>query len=162
MMGVLAYVGLGSNLGDRRAVLESALAALAPRRVSSFKTTAPWGREDQPAFLNAVAEVETELAPRALLDVLLELERRHGRVRREHWGPRTLDLDLLLFGDRIVREPGLEIPHPRLAERRFVLDGLTELCPDLEVPGLGRRVRDLLRDLPVPGGVPAAAREERP
>lgn len=153
---VLAYVGLGSNLGDRRALLDSALAELAPRRVSSVRETAPWGREDQPAFLNAVAELETGLAPRPLLDLLLEVERRHGRVRNERWGPRTLDLDLLLYGDRVVREPGLEVPHPRLAERRFVLDGLAELNPDLQVPGTGRSVLDLLR------AVPASPGEERP
>ncbi len=149
-MGTLAYVGLGSNLGDRRAVLESALATLAPRRVSRPLETAPWGREDQPPFLNAVAELDTDLEPADLLRLLLDLERRHGRVRAEPWGPRTLDLDLLLHGDRIVRLPELVVPHPRLAERRFVLDGLAELCPDLVVPGLGRRVRELLRDCPDP------------
>jgi 2-amino-4-hydroxy-6-hydroxymethyldihydropteridine diphosphokinase len=150
-MGVIAYVGLGSNLGDRRATLESALARLRPRRASAIVETDPWGRADQPAFLNAVAELETEQAPEELLGSLLALEREHGRVRRERWGPRTLDLDLLLYGDRIVRTPALEIPHPRLAERRFVLEGLAELCPDLVVPGLGRTVRDLLER--VAGGV---------
>jgi 2-amino-4-hydroxy-6-hydroxymethyldihydropteridine diphosphokinase len=150
-MGVIAYVGLGSNLGDRRATLESALARLRPRRASAIVETDPWGRADQPAFLNAVAELETEQAPEELLGSLLALVREHGRVRRERWGPRTLDLDLLLYGDRIVRTPALEIPHPRLAERRFVLEGLAELCPDLVVPGLGRTVRDLLER--VAGGV---------
>ena len=157
-MGTLAYVGLGSNLGDRRAVLESALAALAPRRASRILETAPWGREDQPPFLNAVAELDTTLEPGDLLRLLLDLERRHGRVRAGTWGPRTLDLDLLLHGDRIVREPDLVIPHPRLAQRRFVLDGLAELCPDLLVPAIGRRVRDLLRDCPDP----VSCREGRP
>lgn len=143
-MAVLAYVGLGSNLGDRRALLASALAELAPRRVSRVVETEPWGRADQPAFLNAVAELETGLAPDALLARLMDVERAHGRVRAEAWGPRTLDLDLLLYGDRAVREAGLVVPHPRLSERRFVLDGLAELCPELEVPGLGRTVRELL------------------
>jgi 2-amino-4-hydroxy-6-hydroxymethyldihydropteridine diphosphokinase len=140
----LAYVGLGSNLGDRRRVLASALAELEPRRVSSVVETEPWGKTEQPRFLNAVAEIETQEEPRALLARLMDVEARHGRERTERWGPRTLDLDLLLYGDRRVKEPGLEVPHPRLAERRFVLEGLAELCPDATVPGLGRTVRELL------------------
>jgi 2-amino-4-hydroxy-6-hydroxymethyldihydropteridine diphosphokinase len=143
-MAAIAYIGLGSNLGDRRATLEAALARLRPLRASTVIETEPWGLRDQPPFLNQVAEIETERAPRVLLASLQELEREFGRVRRERWGPRTLDLDLLLFGDRAVREPGLEVPHPRLAERRFVLEGLAELCPDRSVPGLGRTVRELL------------------
>ena len=151
-MAVIAYVGLGSNLGDRRATLEAAVARLRPRRVSTFVETEPWGRTDQPDFLNAVAELETEQGPEELLDVLLSLEREHGRVRRERWGPRTLDLDLLLHGDRILRTPALEVPHPRLAGRRFVLEGLAELCPDRVVPGLGRTVRELLDACRLSGG----------
>ncbi|HEX7901611.1 MAG TPA: 2-amino-4-hydroxy-6-hydroxymethyldihydropteridine diphosphokinase [Planctomycetota bacterium] len=154
-MGVLAYVGLGSNLGDRRAILASALASLAPRRVSRIVETEPWGRADQPPFLNAVAEIDTALQPGPLLARLLEIEALHGRVRAERWGPRTLDLDLLLYGDRVVAEPGLTVPHPRLAERRFVLESLAELAPDLAVPGVGRAVRELL-------AVPAGCREDRP
>ena len=144
----LAYVGLGSNLGDRRSLLASALAELDPKRVSTVVETEPWGRTDQPPFLNAVAELDTDEEPRALLARLMEVEARHGRERTERWGPRTLDLDLLLYGDRRVREPGLEVPHPRLAERRFVLEGLAELCPDRTVPGLDRTVRELLERLP--------------
>lgn len=140
----LAYVGLGSNLGDRRALLASAVAELAPRRVSKVVETEPWGREDQPRFLNAVAEIETDEAPEALLARLRDVEDRHGRVRTERWGPRTLDLDLLLYGDQRVSSPGLEVPHPRLAERPFVLEGLAELCPDARVPGLNRTVSQLL------------------
>jgi 2-amino-4-hydroxy-6-hydroxymethyldihydropteridine diphosphokinase len=143
-MGVFAYVGLGSNLGDRRASLEAALARLRPRRVSGIVETLPWGRDDQPPFLNAVAELETDLEPQALLERLLRLELEQGRVRRERWGPRTLDLDLLLYGDRIIRSATLAVPHPRLAERRFVLESLAELCPDRRVPGLGRTVLELL------------------
>jgi 2-amino-4-hydroxy-6-hydroxymethyldihydropteridine diphosphokinase len=143
-MGVLAYVGLGSNLGDRRALIASALERLRPRRVSAVVETEPWGVAGQPRFLNAVAELETDLAPGALLDRLLDLERDLGRVRAERWGPRTMDLDLLLYGDRRVDTPSLTLPHPRLHERRFVLEGLAELCPDLRVPGLDRTVRDLL------------------
>ena len=147
-MSVTAYVGLGSNLGDRRAALDGALARLAPRRVSRVVETAPWGLAQQPPFLNAVAELETDLEPRALLDRLLDLERSFGRRRDVRWGPRTLDLDLLLYGDRRVREEGLDVPHPRLAERRFVLEGLAELCPDRGVPGLDRTVRELLEACP--------------
>jgi 2-amino-4-hydroxy-6-hydroxymethyldihydropteridine diphosphokinase len=155
-MADFAYVGLGSNLGDRRAMIAGALERLRPRRVSSILETEPWGRTDQPRFLNAVAELETGLDPAALLDRLLEVERELGRVRLERWGPRTIDLDLLLHGDRRVRTGALTVPHPRLHERRFVLEGLAELCPDRVVPGLGRTVRELLDACPEPvhGGTP--------
>ncbi len=146
-MPEIAYIGLGSNLGDRRAALGAALDRLQPLRVSAIQETAPWGRTGQPAFLNAVAEVRTDLEPGALLDRLLALEREFGRVRAERWGPRTIDLDLLLMGDRVVRTPALEVPHPLLARRRFVLEGLAELCPDRRVPGLDRTVRELLENL---------------
>ena len=146
-----AFVGLGSNLGDRERMLNQALALLgervAVRAVSSFRETEPWGDVDQPRFLNAAAEVETELSPRALLDVLLDVERRLGRTRGgRRYGPRTIDLDLLLYGDVVVDEPGLTVPHPHLHERRFVLEPLAELDADLVVPGLGR-VADLLSAL---------------
>lgn len=150
-----AYIGLGSNLGDRRATLEAALGRLGPRRVSAIVETEPWGLPGQPPFLNAVAELETGLEPEALLASLLGLEQEHGRVRGERWGPRTLDLDLLLYGDREIRSGALEIPHPRLARRRFVLEGLAELCPGRAVPGLGRTVRELLELCPPHGGAPA-------
>jgi 2-amino-4-hydroxy-6-hydroxymethyldihydropteridine diphosphokinase len=151
-MAVLAYIGLGSNLGDRRAALETAVRRLRPLRVSSIAETAPWGRPDQPPFLNAVAEVATDAGPRELLDRLQEIEREAGRVRAERWGPRTLDLDLLLYGDRTVNVEGLVVPHPLLAGRRFVLEGIVELCPDLPVPGLGRTVRELLDAFPAAAG----------
>jgi 2-amino-4-hydroxy-6-hydroxymethyldihydropteridine diphosphokinase len=143
-MAVLAYIGLGSNLGDRRAMIDGALERLRPRRVSAVVETDPWGRVDQPRFLNAVAEIETDLEPGALLDRLLGVERDLGRVRDEKWGPRTIDLDLLLYGDRRVSSESLSVPHPRLHERRFVLEGLAELCPERRVPGLDRTVRELL------------------
>jgi 2-amino-4-hydroxy-6-hydroxymethyldihydropteridine diphosphokinase len=144
-MPVLAYIGLGSNVGDRGATLDAALERLAPRRVSRVVETEPWGRKDQPRFLNAVAEIETSLEAEPLLDRLLDVEREFGRVRGERWGPRTLDLDLLLYGDRVIHTPRLEVPHPRLAERRFVLEGLAELCPDRTVPGTGKSVAELLK-----------------
>jgi 2-amino-4-hydroxy-6-hydroxymethyldihydropteridine diphosphokinase len=151
---VRAYVGLGSNLGDREATLRAALAELdtAPgvrvAAVSTLIETEPVGFLDQPRFLNGVAALETELPPRALLELLLEVERRHGR-RREGvppQGPRTLDLDLLLYGDAELDEPGLRIPHPRLHERAFVLGPLSELDPSLEIPAKGE-VLELLAQL---------------
>lgn len=143
-----AYIGLGSNLGDREMALRQALAGLEELgavRVSSVRETEPVGITDQPRFLNAVAELNTELAARDLLDRLLELERTIGRNRTKEtrWGPRTIDLDLLLYGDDVIAEPGLTVPHPRLAEREFVLEPLYELAPDLVLPD-GRRIEDLL------------------
>jgi 2-amino-4-hydroxy-6-hydroxymethyldihydropteridine diphosphokinase len=139
-----AYVGLGANIGDPAAALDAALAALAAEpgivlvAVSSVRETDPVGYEDQPRFLNAAAVLETELPPRALLDRLLAVERRLGRTRDgPRYGPRTIDLDLLLYGDETVDEPGLALPHPRLHERRFALEPLAELEPGLVVPGRG-------------------------
>jgi len=141
-----AHIGLGSNLGDRDAALRGALELLGTEvvAVSSFRETDPVGYLDQPRFLNAAAALDTELPPRELLARLLEVERELGRTRDgPRYGPRTIDLDLLLYGDLVIDEPGLVVPHPRLAERRFVLEPLAELDPDLVVPGLGR-VTDLL------------------
>jgi 2-amino-4-hydroxy-6-hydroxymethyldihydropteridine diphosphokinase len=136
---VRAYVGLGANLGDREAAIRAAAEQLGAVRLSTIRETEPWGYEDQPRFLNAVAELETDLSPRALLDRLLEIERELGRTRDgPRWGPRTIDLDLLLYDDERLDEPGLTVPHPRLHERRFVLEPLAELDPGLEVPGRGR------------------------
>jgi 2-amino-4-hydroxy-6-hydroxymethyldihydropteridine diphosphokinase len=145
----LAYVGLGSNLGDRDAALRAALELLGGDvvAVSSFRETEPVGYLDQPAFLNAAAALETEREPRALLERLLAVERELGRTRDgPRFGPRTIDLDLLLYEDRVIDEPGLVVPHPRMAERRFVLEPLAELDPELAVPGQGR-VSDLLSRL---------------
>lgn len=146
-MGVLAYVGLGSNLGDRESLITQALEALQPRRVSRVLETEPWGLEEQPRFLNAVAELQTDLSAEALLGRLRDVEDRLGRVRAERWGPRTMDLDLLLYGDVEMESQVLSLPHPRLAGRRFVLEGLAELCPEHRVPGLERTVRELLEEL---------------
>lgn len=140
-----AYVGLGSNLGDREALLRAALVALESDpaievvAVSSFRETEPVGLLNQPRFVNAAAVVETELTPRELLERLLSIERGLGRVREggPRFGPRTIDLDLLLYGDAVLAEPGLELPHPRLHERRFALEPLAELAPGLEIPGHG-------------------------
>ncbi|MBA2567952.1 MAG: 2-amino-4-hydroxy-6-hydroxymethyldihydropteridine diphosphokinase [Actinobacteria bacterium] len=139
-----SYVGIGSNLGERDATIRDALALLAAdpdlevEAISAIRETEPVGMVDQPRFLNAAIRLTTELAPRQLLERLLAVEQQLGRVRRgERYGPRTIDLDLLLYGDEIVDEPGLCLPHPRLAERRFVLEPLAELDPGLVVPGLG-------------------------
>ena len=145
-MVVLAYIGLGSNRGDRRASLDAALARLSPNRVSTIVETEPWGRPHQDRFLNAVAEVPTGLDAETLLGSLQDVERELGRERTERWGPRTIDLDVLLFGDQVIRTPSLTVPHPWLARRRFVLEGLAELCPDRSVPGLDRTVRQLLEE----------------
>jgi 2-amino-4-hydroxy-6-hydroxymethyldihydropteridine diphosphokinase len=134
----VAYVGLGSNLGDRERLVRNAAELIGAVRLSTVLETDPWGHTDQPRFMNAVAEVETGLEPFPFLTHLLDVERRLGRERVGlRWGPRTIDLDLLLFGDRVVDEPGLAVPHPRLLERRFVLEPLAELAPDLEIPGNG-------------------------
>jgi 2-amino-4-hydroxy-6-hydroxymethyldihydropteridine diphosphokinase len=134
----IAYVGLGSNLGDRERLIREAAELIGAVRVSTVIETEPWGHTDQPRFLNAVAELETLLAPRRLLDHLLDVERRLGRERvGPQWGPRTIDLDLLLYGDEILDEPGLVVPHPRLTEREFVLRPLAELVPALKIPGKG-------------------------
>jgi 2-amino-4-hydroxy-6-hydroxymethyldihydropteridine diphosphokinase len=149
-----AYVALGANLGDREATIRAALAALDAAdgvrvtAVSSLTETDPVGYLDQPRFLNGAAALETTLPPRQLLDLLLAVERRFGRIRDgvPPQGPRTLDLDLLLYGDAELEEPGLRIPHPRLHERRFVLEPLAELDPSLEVPGKGE-IQTLLAEL---------------
>ena len=139
-----AFVGLGANLGDRDGTLRAAVKRLGGvagtvTKVSALRDTEPVGYVDQPRFLNGVVELETSLSPRALLDELLSIEREFGRDRSAAppQGPRTLDLDLLLYGRETIHEPGLEVPHPRLHERAFVLEPLVELDPELEIPGQG-------------------------
>jgi 2-amino-4-hydroxy-6-hydroxymethyldihydropteridine diphosphokinase len=138
------YVGLGANLGDREGTLRAAVDALAAEEgievaaVSTLRETEPFGVGEQPPFLNGAVALDTTLSARELLDLLLAVEQRFGRIRvsGEH-GPRTLDLDLLVYGDEVIDEPGLAVPHPRLHERRFVLEPLAELAPGLVVPGRG-------------------------
>jgi 2-amino-4-hydroxy-6-hydroxymethyldihydropteridine diphosphokinase len=141
---VRAYVGVGANLGDRRGTIERAVELLCQTpgvevlAVSSLRETDPVGFEEQPRFLNGAVELETALGPRVLLDLLLGVERALGRTRDgPRFGPRTIDLDLLVYGDERVDEPGLTVPHPRLHERRFALEPLAELAPELELPGRG-------------------------
>lgn len=143
-------IALGSNLGNREGYLRAALDALAPfvhsLRVSTFHDTAPVGVGPQPTFLNAAAVGETSLSARALLEVLLGLERELGRERPFPGAPRTLDLDLILYDDAIIDEaPALIVPHPRFRERRFVLEPLSEIAPDWRDPVTGQTVEELLR-----------------
>ncbi len=146
-----AFVGLGANLGDREETIRRAVELLGAEpgievvAVSTLRETEPVGYAEQPPFLNGAVAVETELGPRELLDRLLSVERELGRARGEgpRFGPRTIDLDLLLYGDRVVDEAGLTVPHPRLAERRFALEPLHELDPSLRLPD-GRAVLELL------------------
>jgi 2-amino-4-hydroxy-6-hydroxymethyldihydropteridine diphosphokinase len=149
-----AFIALGSNLGDREATIRAAVTELEAAAgvevvgISSLEETDPVGYLDQPRFLNGAAELRTELAPRELLELLLSVEARYGRDRSAGppKGPRTLDLDLLLYDSERLAEPGLELPHPRLHERLFVLRPLAELDPALEVPGKGP-IQDLLAGL---------------
>ncbi len=152
-VGVIAYIGLGTNLGDRRGALEIALREMQQppiicvERVSSVYETAPVGVTEQPDFLNAVARVRTTLPPRALLEALLDLENQMGRVRTLRWGPRVIDLDLLVYGDVQTSEPGLEVPHPRLRERAFVLGPLAEIAPELALPPEGKTAEKIFGEL---------------
>jgi 2-amino-4-hydroxy-6-hydroxymethyldihydropteridine diphosphokinase len=154
-----ACVALGSNLDDPRLQVErgfAALAALPRTRLlarSRLYRTPPWGVPDQPDFVNAAARLETGLVPRELLDALLAIEADAGRVRGVRNGPRTLDLDLLLYGNRVIDEPGFTVPHPRLHERAFVLLPLADVAPDAEVPGQGR-VRELAARVDTTGCLP--------
>jgi len=144
---IFAALSLGGNMGDVRAAFRFALERLALAEgvavvaTSSVYRTAPWGKLDQPDFLNMATLLRVTISPRALLDLCLSIERDHGRARLEHWGPRTLDIDVLTYGDQVVEEPGLSIPHPRLQDRAFVLTPLAEIAPDTLVRGV--RVEEL-------------------
>ncbi|KFZ28522.1 7,8-dihydro-6-hydroxymethylpterin-pyrophosphokinase [Pseudidiomarina atlantica] len=144
------YIALGANLGDPVATLQSLLEQLhqdqqlTAIRCSSFFRSKPMGPQDQPDYVNAVLSAQTDLAPLALLDYLQQLENSFGRVRNRRWGARTLDLDILLYGNQLLKHERLIVPHPGLAERDFVLLPLAEIAPDLSLPD-GRRVSELLR-----------------
>jgi len=151
-VGETAYLSLGSNLGDRAANLRAGLSQLDAAgkllAVSAFYETQPVGLPDQPWFLNCVAAIETEKTPRELLELALRIEATMGRLRMRKQGPRNIDIDLVLFGDRVLDEPGLRIPHPAMQERRFVLEPLVEIAPEARHPELGKTARELLAELP--------------
>lgn len=148
-----AYVGIGGNLGNRRATLTVAVEKLCrlPRtrvlKTSSFQWSDPEGGEDQPRYLNGAAELESDLTPEELLEQLLKIETILGRIRSIPKGPRTVDLDLLLFGKQTIQSRNLELPHPRITKRRFVLEPLSELCPDTIIPGTKGSVLHHLQSL---------------
>ena len=149
------YLGLGSNLGDRRSFLDSAISALVPAlrvsRLSPIYETDPWGYSDQDDFLNMVVEAETDLGPKQLLVFLKGIEVKLGRQPRFRNGPREIDIDILIYDDQILNEAGLRIPHPRMQERAFMLVPLTDLAPGLSIPGLDKTVAELLSNLDTSG-----------
>lgn len=157
-MTATCFVGLGANLGDAQAAVRSGIDALSKLRstrllrASRLYRTPAWGLSGQPDFINAVAMLETALPPPELLEELLAIERQAGRNRGQglRWGPRTLDLDVLLYGDRIIDEPGLNVPHPHLHERAFALVPLLEIAPDVSIPGIGA-ARDALARMETAG-----------
>lgn len=145
---VTAYLGLGANLGEREETIKQALKKLAAQptievtAVSSLYQTAPVGMTDQPDFLNAAAAIRTTLTPQELLACILQLEQQLGRVRTVRWGPRTIDIDILVFGSKEINQPQLTVPHPRLEKRLFVLVPLAEIAPDLRLPGDSEPMRE--------------------
>ncbi|GAA4357802.1 2-amino-4-hydroxy-6-hydroxymethyldihydropteridine diphosphokinase [Hymenobacter saemangeumensis] len=152
---VQAFLLLGSNLGDRATLLHQARQQLAVQAgellvCSAIYETAAWGREDQPAFLNQALALHTPLTPQELLQACLAVERAAGRERLERWGSRTLDVDILLFGSSVLDEPGLQLPHPRLPERRFALLPLAEIAGSVTHPTLQLSINELLRRCPDP------------
>jgi len=146
------FIGLGTNLGNKEANLKTAILMLDNKgtiwvkKVAPFYQTAPWGYPEQDWFINTVVEIETTLSPHQLLNVLLNVEEKMGRLRNLRWGPRIIDLDLLTYGSAIINRPGLVIPHPRMTKRAFVLVPLADLDPDLVIPGHGS-VIDLTKEI---------------
>ncbi len=148
----IAYIGIGSNLGDREQNCLEAIRLLsgggmAIRKQSSMYETEPWGVKDQPRFINMAIEIETDKTPIDLLHLLNDIEKKLGRTETVKWGPRTIDLDILFYDDLVIKGSGLEVPHPRMHEREFVLKPLAEIAPDKLHPLLKKKVRELLSEL---------------
>jgi 2-amino-4-hydroxy-6-hydroxymethyldihydropteridine diphosphokinase len=153
-MGIMAkaFIGIGSNLGNRVEHCDNAIKLLETGGISVLKRsvmieTKPWGVTDQPEFINMVIEIETDLPPDALLALLKKTERAVGRTETVRWGPRVIDLDILLYGDSVLKTPQLEIPHPRISEREFVLRPLAEIAPDTIHPVMKKSIRTLLKEV---------------
>jgi 2-amino-4-hydroxy-6-hydroxymethyldihydropteridine diphosphokinase len=150
---VICYLGLGSNLGDRKDYINKAVSRLVSYpeivllKTSSIIETEPYGKTDQPFFLNCVMKIDTTLSAQKLLRLCLKTETNLGRIRNEKWGPRTIDIDILFYGTEIIEENDLIIPHPGIQERKFVLASLAELCPDLVHPVLNKRIKELNQQL---------------
>lgn len=166
---MLAYVGIGSNLGDALENCKRAIQDIAADgrnhllKCSPFYRTEPVGKKDQAWFINGVIAVETSLGLREFLDFLLDIERKMGRERGERWGPRVIDLDILFFGDKVLNEDGLQVPHPRLHERRFVLVPLNDIASQLEHPLLAKTISQIISELPEGEKViPVPATEQGP
>lgn len=150
---MICYLGLGSNLGDRKEYINQALSRLVSHsgikllKCSSIIETKAFGKTDQPDFLNCILKIDTPLQPRDLLNLCLKIEKNLGRIRYEKWGPRIIDIDILFYGDMIIEEKELIIPHPGIANRKFVLDSLNELCPDYVHPVLQKRINEIYNEL---------------
>ena len=147
------YLGLGSNLGDKHEFITKAINQISKfknteiTRTSSMITTKPYGKTDQPDFLNCIIELDTDILPEELLKKCLDIENQLGRIRNEKWGPRTIDIDLLFYEDKIINTKLLVLPHPELHKREFVLTSLNELCPNLVHPVLNKKIKDIFVEL---------------
>ncbi len=150
---MICYLGLGSNLGDRKDFINRAISRLVSHpdidmlKCSSIIETKAFGKIDQPDFLNCVLKIDTNLTPSELLELCLKTEKNLGRIRYENWGPRTIDIDVLLYEDKIIDQKDLTIPHPGIPKRKFVLTSLNELCPDFVHPILGKRINEIYTEL---------------
>ncbi len=156
---MIVFLGLGSNIENREEHLKKALTAIGKLdrntilKVSSIYETEPWGNKNQAMFLNQVVAVETKLGPQEFLNACKKIEKTLGRTEKEHWGPRAIDIDILLYGDKIINEDTIRVPHPMIYKRRFVLIPLAEIAPMISIPGLGKTVREALSECSDSGDV---------